>query len=425
MRRLIYLGRHGLIFAIAKSAVLFSPLLAAGLLSKTQYGSVEWWLALSLSFGPVLAMGAPGLVAYGTLGDKYSRHVSTATVFVLITATALLLMALALPLFGLVWHRSLYGPVLVQCAVVALQMTLSARLKGLGKGAWASLVESSLYLTLLCALIFSWKGLDFVNSFMVLMLLTSVLLIGGLMCSVSIPRLSSWTKLNFQAFLRSSLPFMAGGALMGTFMAMPRISLGFFASPAKVAEFALVFRWLSIAIVAHQFINTVFFRKIFADADTQRRDRMLAATVFLVAILSVCIVYTLQITQSLNVPLPIPSTLNLAWSMCIVMFMWSGSASLEGGLYRAGASLVQARATVFGLIIQLLVLGLITVLGVGDELLFGVTSAWLVGFFVMILFQCRGLKATGEKVTWLMRVLLALILIPVGTLLLGLAFSYE
>ena len=425
MRLLIYLGRHGLIFAIAKSAVLFSPLLAAGLLSKSQYGSVEWWLALSLSFGPVLAMGAPGLVAYGTLSDKFSRHVSTATLFVLITATALLLMALALPLFDQDWHRSLYGPVLVQCAVVALQMTLSARLKGLGKGAWASLVESSLYQTLLCALIFSWKGLDFVNSFMILMLLTSVLLIGGLMCSVSIPGLSRWTKLNFQAFLRSSLPFMAGGALMGTFMAMPRISLGFFASPAKVAEFALVFRWLSIAIVAHQFINTVFFRKIFADGDTQRRDRMLAATVFFVAILSVCIVLTLQLTQSLNVPLPIPSTLNLAWSMCIVMFMWSGSASFEGVLYRAGASLVQVRATVFGVIFQLLALGLMTLLEVGDEWLFRATSAWLLGFLVIIFFQWRGLRANGEKVTWLMRVLLALLLIPVGTHFLSLAFSYE
>jgi hypothetical protein len=425
MRRLIYLGKHGLIFAIAKSSVLFSPLLAAGILSKSQYGSVEWWLALSLSFGPVFAMGAPGLVAYGTLGDKYSRHVSTATVFVLITATALLLLAFVMPVFGLDWHRSLYGPVLVQCAVIALQMTLAARLKGLGKGAWASLVESSLYLSLLCALIVSWKGLDFVNSFICLMLLTSVLLIAGLMCSVSIPRLPRWTKLNYRAFLRASMPFMAGGALMGIFMAMPRISLGFFASPGKVAEFALVFRWLSIAIVAHQFINTVFFRKIFADGDPQRRDRMLAATVFIVAILSVCIVLTLQLTHSLNVPLPIPPTLNLAWSMCIVMFMWSGSASLEGSLYRVGASLVQVRATVFGLTFQLLTLGLITVLGVGEELLFGVTSAWLIGFFVMIYFQWRGLKATGEKVRWLMRVLVALILIPVCTLFLGLAFSYE
>jgi hypothetical protein len=278
MRRIVYLGQHALIFALAKSAVLIAPLIAAGLLSKSLYGTVEWWLALSLAFGPVLAMGAPGLVAYGTLGSKLRRHVRTATVFVIIAATTLLLISIVAPLLGLDWKNSLFGPVALQCAIVALQTTLSARLKGLGKGAWASLVESTLYLSLLCAVLLNWQGLDFVLSFMGLMLLASGLLILGLIRFVPLPSLSGWHRRNYRAFLHVGLHFMTGGALMAGFMALPRISLGAISSPEKVAEFALIFRWLSITIIAHQFINTVFFRKIFADLGSHERDRVLAST---------------------------------------------------------------------------------------------------------------------------------------------------
>lgn len=425
MRRTLHLGQHALIFALAKSAVLIAPLLAAGLLSKSLYGTVEWWLALSLSFGPLLAMGAPGLVAYGTLGEKFRRYVRTATVFVLIAATALLLMALVMPLLGLDWQSSFYGPVALQCAVVSLQMTLSARLKGLGKGAWASLVESTLYLSLLCALLLSWQGLDFILSFMGLMLFSSSLLIGGLIRFVPLPSLSRWLKRNYRAFLRVGLHFMVGGTLMGGFMALPRLSLGVIASPEKVAEFALMFRWLSIAIIAHQFINTVFFRKIFADVDARKRDRMLALTVLLVAFGVVGIVLALHIAQASNIPLPIPSFLDLAWLMSIAMVTWSGTACLEGSLYRVGASLAQVRAIVFGLVAQVLALGLMTALAADDVFLFGVCYAWLLGFFVMILAQWQALRTTGNEMRWLPRVLLGFFLVFAFFPLAWLWFHYE
>lgn len=417
MRRILHLGRHGLIFFFAKSAVIIAPLAAAGLLTQSLYGTVEWWLALSLSFGPLLVMGAPGLVAYGTLGYKLRRHVRTATVFVLIAVSVLLLLVLMMPLLGLGWKTSFYGPVALQCSVVALQMTLSARLKGLGKGAWASLVESTLYLSLLCALLLNWQGLDFVLSFMVLLLLASSLLIGGVIRFIPIPSLSRWPRRNYRAFLPIGLQFMAGGALMGIFMALPRISLGVLASPERVAEFALVFRWLSISIIAHQFINTVFFRTIFTDVCARKRNRMLASTVLLVACGTLSIVFALHIAQTLNLPFPIPSSMGLVWSMSIVMVMWSATACFEGCLYREGASLAQMWAIVSGLLVQILVLGFITVMAYGDVLLVGVSYAWLLGFVAMILVQHRALRAINSCMSWLMRAVFSfLMLFVIATL---------
>lgn len=423
MRRILHLGQHGLIFVLAKSAVLIAPLLAAGLLSQSLYGTVEWWLALSLSFGPLLAMGAPGLIAYGTLGDKFLRHVRTATVFVLIAATVLLLLALAMPLLGLSWKSSFYGPVALQCAVVALQMTLSARLKGLGKGAWASLVESTLYLSLLCALLLNWQGLDFVLSFMGLLLFACSLLIGGVIRFVPVPSLSRWQKRNYRAFLRVGLHFMAGSTLMGIFMALPRISLGVLASPEKVAEFALVFRWLSISIIAHQFINTVFFRTIFTDVDTQKRDRMLASTVLSVGFGTVSIVCALHMAQALNLPLPIPSSMELVWSMSIVMVMWSATACFEGSLYREGASLAQIRAIVSGLFVQILVLALVAVLPDNNVPLVGMSYAWLLGFVAMILVQNRTLHSMDNGKPWVIRTVFGFLVVFVVATLVWLWFS--
>lgn len=386
MRLLLRIGRHGFIFAAAKSAVLIAPLLAASMLTQAQYGSVEWWLALSMALGPVIGFGAPSVVAYGSVSRQLQRHVRTATVCVLAIAIALVFFAFLMPLLGRDWAHYFYGPVALQCAVVIQQMTLAARLKGTGKGAWASVAESTLYLCLLLALLSKLMGAGFIAAFVFWMVVASVLLAVGLVALVRVPSLWRWPNRNFKACLAVGWRFMLGAALMAGFMATPRIALGFLAPAETVAAFALVFRWLSISIIAHQFINTVFFAHIYGDVSERRRDIAIAIVISVVASGALLIVLFLALGQGLlPFQLPFPHEKVLFLPMAMVMVMWAMTACLEGSLYRQGSALKQSFAVVMGLSVMLLILA-VNVMSVQDALL-GMTYAWMGGLLVLIAVQ--------------------------------------
>jgi hypothetical protein len=83
------------------------------------------------------------------------------------------------------------------------------------------------------------------------------------------------------------------------------------------------------------------------------------------------------------------------------------------------------RAVVFGLLTQVLALGIMTLLSTDDMLLLAVSYAWLLGFFMMILAQWHALRTSGDNMKWLMRVLLGLFAIPIITTLAWLWVNYE
>lgn len=412
------LGRHGLIFTLAKSVVLVAPLLAASILTSTEYGSVEWWLALSMALGPIIGLGAPSVVAYGSVNRQQYRHVRTATVCVLMLASTLLVFALALPLFGREWGHDFYGPVALQCAVIMLQMTLAARLKGTDKGAWAAVAESALYLCLLVALLGVLFGADFVMAFMLCMLVVCVLLALLLARLVAVPALRRWPSRNFRACLGIAWRYMLGAALMAGFMALPRVALGFLESPQVVASFALVFRWLSISIIAHQFINTVFFRHIYGDVPERRRDYAFALIVSVVAIGALFIVLFVGFGEAfVPFPLPFPQATDLALPMAMVMILWAATACLEGSLFREGAALKQSRSVAIGLFVQVLALS-VCLMGAFDVLQ-GMTYAWIAGLMALIIAQFlsfEGARPTilgGTLSVWVI-FFIALVIIQLG-----------
>ena len=179
---------------------------------------------------------------------------------------------------------------------------------------------------------------------------------------------------------------MLGAALMAGFMALPRVALGFLESPQVVASFALVFRWLSISIIAHQFINTVFFPRIYGNAPQRRRDIALALTVSVVAISALFIVLFVGVGKAfVPFPLPFPQATSLALPMAMVMILWATTACLEGSLFREGAALKQSGAVAIALFVQVLALSICLM---GDfDVQKGMIYAWIAGLMALIMAQ--------------------------------------
>ncbi|MGH8558729.1 MAG: hypothetical protein ACRESZ_15010 [Methylococcales bacterium] len=393
---------HGMLFALAKSSVLLAPLLAARQLSQENYGRVEWWLALSMALGPMMALGAHGLLAFGSVGSNARLHERTAAVYVIQAGLLMVALAVLLSLLGLGWPHYFFAPVMAQSGLICLQMALAVRLKGMGYGAWASLVESGLYLCLLLALLLSRIGGSFVNTYIALIVIASVASVIGLAKVVRLPALSRWGRRNYKGCIGMGLRYMLGGLLLGLFMAAPRGLLGIFDGDAAVGRFALVFRWLSVSIVAHQFIMTLFFRNLFVDRPTRERDRLLAVTVMLVALMSIGLVVLIRLgwLGQLGLPQPPETDHKLLWLMAAAMVLWSTTSCLEGNLYRldaARAQILAAAAGLSGLVVAVTVFHFLN----ADAAL-TMFLAWLAGFSAIVLAQLRALAVRGLHLPRLM-----------------------
>ncbi|MGF6591389.1 hypothetical protein [Pseudomonas sp. 2835] len=372
------------LFGLSKSAVLFAPFLAAWTLSNAQYGAVEWWLSVSMALGPMLALGMHGVIAYGTLGGPLASGVQTATAYVLIACATV--MAASWLAFHLVTEPSLAAAAVIglQSALVVLQLATSARLKALGKGAVASIFESALYLTLLFGLASHWLGVDFMAFYVQVMALCGVLMIGVLLKVSQLPGREALRLGALRGVFRHSYKFLLGGVLMGAFMGGPRIVLGLMDSDTTVAAFSIVFRWLSIAIVVHQFINTVFFRRVYGSA-VAFRSAAIMACVTLVALAAAVIATVLWFVPGaeLGLPWPLSEDRWLVRSMALVMVLWATSASLEGVLASAARPGLQTLCVAAGISVFVLFVG-IGYLTPTVNFKGLITLAWVAGFLMIV-----------------------------------------
>ncbi len=417
VRKLLHLSWRGILFALAKSPVFLAPLLAATILSQAAYGRVEWWLAISLSLGPMANMGAAGVVAYGTIGRKLQRHLRTATIFTLLIAMSLFVFALAVRFFNESWEEASYGLIALQCALICLQTTLSSRLKGLGKGAWASAVESSLYISLLFALLAVEIRLEFFSTYAFTLIFLGSILTTGLIRVTPLPDFSRWLRRNYRSFFDIGFRFMAGSALMGVFMAAPRVLLGIWSTPERVAEFSLAFRWLSVAILIHQFINTMFFRTVFGNIETRKREQLLTFSVSLVGLGAVAAAGFIKIAPQVHSNIPVPEDFGLLVPIGLGIIFWAVTACFEGCLHRLAASAKQTRSVALGCTTLLAISGVCAAIGL--DAVYSIAYAWIIGLAAIIGSQYMSLRALGEHFPLLIFFLLISCAISIGSVLLS------
>lgn len=392
---IIRILKHAGIFFVAKSTVLIAPFFAAAFLSQKLYGQTEWWLSLSMAIGPLLGFGASGVIAYGTLGGEAKRYVRPAVFFVVSLSLTVLLGCLICIFFLDSWKNNFLTVVSVMSVSVALQLVTSSRLKALGRGAWASVIESNLYIVLLLAVFLSlWLG-DFIEIFVSLLFLYCLVVIFFISKSMLFGKRFFFRMRRFFGFFRLGFGFLVSASLMGVFMASPRIFLGSFDGPEAVAQFSLVFRWLSISIIIHQFSITVFFKSIYAQPQTDRQVYLLASVVACVAVFSffLALLVNYKPYAALGIPYPPKVSFDLIMLMALVMTFWAASASLEGILYRAGALNFQGRATAVGLIVVVILLAVINALNLQE--LKWVAAAWAIGHFFILSFQFKFIRDSG------------------------------
>lgn len=379
------LSAYLVVFGLSKSAVLIAPFLAAWTLSVDEYGNMEWWLSLSMTLGPLIAFGSNGVVAFGTLGGYLSDYLQLASRYVVLVACLLMACASVIYFLG----ATEISIIVMLTVSVMMQLVTAAKLKAIARGARAALAESFSYFAILLAILLSLMNKSFQVALFLILFVTNLFLVFWFSKISNYGSFKLLLKSNFLYLFYHSYKFLFSALLMAFFMAGPRLLIGFFDDASTVATFALIFRWLSISIVIHQFINTIYFRKIYT---SHGRDRMLliggSCTLVAISAFSIAMALSTDLFFALGLSLPVPPDgyTTSIWIISVAVILWSLSACFEGVLNSLGLMMSQVKCTLLGCMLFIGGAGILLALKFDDPV-FIVSFCWMVAFIVMVVVQ--------------------------------------
>jgi O-antigen/teichoic acid export membrane protein len=377
---------HLIIFAISKSAVFLTPLLAASVLSQENYGMFEWSLSFSMVLGVFLSLGAGGVLSFEIVKHENSKLISTALSY---AAIFTLLLGIIAAIGILIDMPVRINYILGFTGVFIGQFALSAYMKAKGKGAFASTIESLIYIIVLILVMDAmWNQNTFLEYI-------GIFSFGAVILSIVLFLLENKIvvdKVEYLALFQRGFPLMVSGILSIGFVNLPRIMLGSVESLEHVAEFSLYFRWAAIALILYQFVLVVYFRKIYTFA-YEKLDGYMAAISLLVLIAGCMIPLGIGVIEKLGilsgVAFPKQDTLIQVF-MIGGIALWSLNASLEGLFFREHLTKFQIYSTMFG--VAVFFLNIIFLGNIISDIILSYTMSWFFAYITMIFVQLLFLR---------------------------------
>ena len=379
--------KHLIIFGFSKSAVLLAPLLAASVLTKNEYGSLEWALSLSMMSALFLSLGAGGIIAFEIVKHEKSDLITTALSYISFLTFFLGLTTAIIVLIDLKMAAMLIG----FTGIFLGQFALSSYMKAKGKGAFASIVDSFIYILILLLVFYSIfiddrrLHLFILFSFATFFFSMILFRIGGYKFRVD--------KSHFFKFVKTGTPIMLSSFAAIGFMNLPRVLIGNLGTMKDVGDFALYFRWAALALVAYQFMLVVNFRKIY-QLDHVALDRYISFISFVVLMIGVVFVMTMPMLREFEIfkQLQFPqNSLPVQSLMVAIVAIWTLSTSLEGLFYREHLTKYQIYSSILGVVVLLFSIFLVSKLQ-NPDLIFYFSLAWFISYLVIIFSQLFFLK---------------------------------
>jgi len=255
-------SRFGFVFSIAKATVYFIPLLLADVLSKSDFGILEYALAgLGMIVNTIINLGVPGAYPYFELKNKQPHLIPSFKLHAIILLIPFAINQILF--FGFNLDVSFYLAFNVSF-IIANQVFYSTQLKTHEKSTVAILIDSGIYIFLLVCLILYWSKL-FVLS---IKIINWVLLFYALLyVLIAIQRFfKQRNEISFNQYkiiLKFSVHLLVSTFLIYLITSSGRILVELFFNFELVGVYAFYFRLAAIVVMIHQVINIAFFKKIY------------------------------------------------------------------------------------------------------------------------------------------------------------------
>ena len=250
-------------FTIAKGTVFLAPLLAAEILSKEDFGILEYALAgLGMLFTTFINIGVPGAYPYFKLKQTAKDVTHGFALHQLYLVSLFTLNQLAFFAFGLPIEYYLAFNV---GFVIANQVLISTRLKTHEKSAPAVLLDSGVYLTLAVFIGLAWLNVIPKTIAVINVLFQFYAVVYVLFAIFKFIKAEKDDILKqYLDILNFSRHLLVSTLLIFIITVSGRVLIEFFLGDFElVGIYGFYFRIAAIIVMIHQIINIAFFKKMY------------------------------------------------------------------------------------------------------------------------------------------------------------------
>ncbi len=283
-------------FVMSKGVVFIAPLLVAELLSKEDFGILEYALAgLGMVLNTLINAGVPAAYPYFKLKDSQLKLNNAFALHYI----WLLLFFSCVQIAYLLFDFSLHYYIALNVAyIISNQVYISTQLKTNEKISYAVFIDSGVYIILLSFYILSYFGIAKPD----IEVFSSIILGYALVYSIyAISRAITLNKhkilYNYGKVLSYSIHVLISGLLIYFITVSGRILIEFFLKDFEIVGiYAYYFRLSAVVVMIYQVINIAFFKQMYL-IDPKTLDKYFSLCFLVLYVISIviftCIPYIL------------------------------------------------------------------------------------------------------------------------------------
>ena len=273
-------------FALAKGIVFLAPLLVAEILSKDDFGVLEYALAgLGMLLNTFVNAGVPAAYPYFKLRERdaqinhaFDLHYIWLLLFFICTQLS----------YVFVGFSTHYYIALNVAYVISNQVFVSTQLKTNEKISFAVFIDSGMYIVLLLFFVLSYFNIvdpeiQTFSNIIICYAFVYVILAFKKTKVIKTPNL----LVNYRKILSYSVHVLIGGLLIYFITVSGRILIEFFINDfEKVGVYAYYWRVSAVVVMLYQVINIAFFKKMYT-VDPKNLDLYFALCFLVLTVISV------------------------------------------------------------------------------------------------------------------------------------------
>ena len=252
----------GVVFSLAKATVYFTPLLLADVLTKTDFGILEYALAgLGMIVNTIINIGVPGAYPYFILKQKKLELANAFKLHPIILIIPFLINQILF--YGFNFNINYYMAFNMSF-IIANQVFYSTQLKSHERSVLAVIIDSGIYILLLVYyLLLKLSGLtaniDSLN--ITIQLYSFYYVLYGILVFYKVDKNELFEK--YKNILRYSIHLLLSTFLIFLITTSGRILVELFFDFETVGIYAFYFRLAAVVVMIHQIVNIAYFKKIY------------------------------------------------------------------------------------------------------------------------------------------------------------------
>lgn len=258
-------------FIISKGTVFIAPLLVAELLSKDDFGTLEYALAgLGILLNTFVNMGVPAAYPYFKLKQKNSQINNVFNLHYIWLLFFFICTQVVYVLFDFSLH---YYIALNVAYIISNQIYISIQLKTNENISLAVFIDSGVYIALLVFYVLVYTGVinAEIKLFSYIIFGYALLYATYALSKIKVLKNKNLFK-SYRTVLTYSIHVLIGGLLIYFITVSGRILIEFFINDfEKVGVYAYYFRLSAVVVMLYQVINIVFFKKMYT-LDPEKLD---------------------------------------------------------------------------------------------------------------------------------------------------------